>query len=106
MWSQTCQGKAFDARFPHLPPSKDVVLKHWTLVSDDLITVGRNSGHYKDTFKNNIVDGDDMVCGDDRIILNYRGKVVSTTNLIRHVTSTVDTKETEILGRISWCECS
>ena len=28
-----------DARFPHLPPSKDVVLKHWTLVSDDLMSV-------------------------------------------------------------------
>ncbi len=27
-----------DARFPHLPLSKDVVLKHWTLVSDDLMS--------------------------------------------------------------------
>jgi hypothetical protein len=25
-------------------PSKAVVFKHWTLVSDDLITAGRNSG--------------------------------------------------------------
>ena len=49
------------ARFPHLSPSKDVVLKHWTLVSDDLITAGRNSGQYKTTFKCNIVDGDDKV---------------------------------------------
>jgi hypothetical protein len=36
-----------DARFPHLTPSKTVVLKHgvahWTLVSDYLITGVRNS---------------------------------------------------------------
>jgi hypothetical protein len=66
-----------DARFPHLPPSKDVVLKHWTLVSDDLITAGRNSGQYKATFKCNIVDGHGKVCGADRSILHYRGKAVS-----------------------------
>jgi hypothetical protein len=95
-----------DARFPHLSPSKSVILKHWTLVSDDLITADRNSGQYKVTFKCNIVDGDDKVSGTDQIILNYRGKTVSTTNLIRHVTSTVATKEEEILRRISWCECS
>jgi hypothetical protein len=52
------------------------------------------------------VDGDDKVCGADRIILYYRVKAVPTTNLIRHVTSTVATKEAEILRRISWCECS
>jgi hypothetical protein len=52
------------------------------------------------------VDGDDKVCGVDRSILDYRGKAVSTTNLIRHVTSTVTTKESEILRRISWCEYS
>jgi hypothetical protein len=63
-----------DARFPHLPPIKDVVLKHWTLVSDDLITTDRNSGQYKATFKCNIVDGDGKVCGADRNILHYRGK--------------------------------
>ena len=74
-----------DAQFPHLPPSKAVVLKHWTLVSDELISVDRNSGQYKATFKCNIVDGDGKVCGADRSILHYRGKVVSTTNLIRHV---------------------
>jgi hypothetical protein len=95
-----------DGRFPHLPPSKTVVLKHWTLVSDDLITVGRNSGQYKATFKCNIVDGDVKVCGADRNIRHYRGKAVSTTNFIRHVTSTVATKEEEILRTISWCECS
>jgi hypothetical protein len=98
-----------DARFPHLPPRKDVVLKHWTLVSDDLNTADRNSGQYKATFKCNIVDGDDKVSGTDRSTLHYRGKTVSTTNLIRHVTSTVATKEVEILrriSRISWCECS
>jgi hypothetical protein len=95
-----------DAWFPHLPPNKAVVLKHWTLASDDLITAGRNSGQYIATFKCNIVDGDDKVCGVDRSILHYRDKVVSTTNLIRHVTSTVVTKEAEILRRISWCTCS
>jgi hypothetical protein len=52
------------------------------------------------------VDGNGKVCEADRSILHYRGKAVSTTNLIRHVTSTVDTKEVEIFRRISWCECS
>jgi hypothetical protein len=52
------------------------------------------------------VDGDGKVCVADRSILHYRGKTVSTTNLIRHVTLTVVTKEGEILRRISWCECS
>jgi hypothetical protein len=52
-----------DAQFPHLPPRKAVVLKHWTLVSDDRITAGRNSGQYKATFKCNIVDGDGKACG-------------------------------------------
>ncbi len=50
-----------DARFPHLTPNKVFVLKHWTLVSDDLITTDRNSGQYKTTFKYNIVDGDGKV---------------------------------------------
>ena len=52
-----------DARFPHLPPSKAVVLKHWTLVSDDLITSGSNSGQYKGTFKCNIMDGEARSAG-------------------------------------------
>jgi hypothetical protein len=95
-----------DARFPHLPPSKAVVLKHWTLASNDIITAGRNSGQYITTFKCNIVDWDGKVYGVDRSILHYRDKVVSTTNLIRHVTSTVATEEEEILRRISWCACS
>jgi hypothetical protein len=30
-------------KFPHLPSSKTVVFKYWTLVSDDLIPHGRNS---------------------------------------------------------------
>jgi hypothetical protein len=38
------------SKFPHLPPSKDVVFKYWTLVSDDLIPHGRNSGQYTATF--------------------------------------------------------
>jgi hypothetical protein len=66
-------------------PRTVVVLKHWTLVSKDLITVGRNSGQYKPTFKCNIVDGDGKTCGTDRSILHCRDKTVSTTNLIRHV---------------------
>ena len=53
--------------------------------TDDLITSVRNSGQYEDTFKCNIVDGDGKVCGTDRSLLHYRGKVVSTTNLIKHV---------------------
>jgi hypothetical protein len=75
-----------DAQFPHLSPNKVVVLKHWTLVSDDLITVGRNSGQNKATFNWNIVDGDGKACGVDQSILHYRDKAVCTTNLIRYDT--------------------
>ena len=39
------------SKIPHLPPSKAVVFKYWTLVSDDLIPHDRNSGQYTDTFK-------------------------------------------------------
>ena len=42
------------SKFPHLPPSKAVVFNYWTLVSDDLIAHGRNSGQYTATFKCNI----------------------------------------------------
>ena len=50
-----------DTQFPHLPPNKDVVLKHWTLVSADLITAVRNAGQNKSTFKRNIVDGHHII---------------------------------------------
>ena len=81
----TVESISGDTQFPHLPPNKPVVLKHWTLVSDDLITVVRKSGQYKTTFKCNIVDGTGKTCGTERNILYHRGKAVSTTNLIRHV---------------------
>ena len=55
-------------------------------VSDDLITVGRNSGQFKSTFKYNIVDGDGKVCEPD--------------------SSGLATQQAEILRRISWCEWS
>jgi hypothetical protein len=37
----TGENSSGNTQFPHLPPSKSVVLKHWTLVSDDLITTDR-----------------------------------------------------------------
>ena len=43
------------SKFPHLPPSKAVVFNYWTLVSDDLIAHGRNSGQYTATFKCTVV---------------------------------------------------
>jgi hypothetical protein len=45
-----------DSNFPHKPPRKTVVFNYYTLVSDDLISSGPNSGHYKSTFKYNIKD--------------------------------------------------
>jgi hypothetical protein len=72
------------SKFPDLPPRKDVVFKYWTLVSDDLIPHGRNSGQYTVTFKSNIeVTG--KVCGTERILIHCKDKTVSTTNLITHV---------------------
>ncbi len=72
------------SKFPHLPPSKVVVFKYWTLVSDDLIPHVRNSVQYTDTFKCNIeVTG--KVCGTERNLIHCKDKVVSTTNLITHV---------------------
>jgi hypothetical protein len=46
------------SKFPSLPPNKAVVFKYWTLVSDDLIPHGRNSGQYTDTvtFKTVLLD--------------------------------------------------
>ncbi len=59
---------------------------YWTLVSDDLIAHGRNSGQYTDTFKCNIeVAG--KVCGAERSLIHCKDKAVSTTNLIVHVES-------------------
>jgi len=72
------------SKFPHLPPSKSVVFKYWTLVSDDLIPHGRNSGQYTATFKCNLeVAG--KVCGAERSLIHCKDKTVSTTNLITHV---------------------
>jgi hypothetical protein len=74
------------SKFPHLPPIKAVVFNYWTLVSDDLIAHGRNSGQYTATFKCNIeVAG--KVCGAERSLIHCKDKVVSTTNLISHVES-------------------
>ncbi len=81
MTSESSSGHT-QSKFPHLPPSKVVVFNHWTLVSDDLVSAVRNSGQYKATFKCNIVDGGGKACGTDRTLLHYRGKSVSTTNLI------------------------
>ena len=67
------------SKFPHLPPSKTVVFKYWTLVSDDLIPHVRNSGQYTATFKCNIeVAG--KVCGAERSLIHCKDKTVSTTN--------------------------
>jgi hypothetical protein len=72
------------SKFPHLSPRKSVVFKYWTLVSDDLIPHGRNSGQYTATFKCNIkVVG--KVCGAERSLIHCKDTVVSTTNLITHV---------------------
>jgi hypothetical protein len=72
------------SKFPHLPPTKVVVFKYWTLVSDDLIPHDRNSGQYTSTFKCNIeVAG--KVCGAERSFIHCKDKTVSTTNLITHV---------------------
>ncbi len=60
------------SKFPHLPPSKTDVFNHWTLVSDDLVSAGRNSGQYKAAFKCNVVDGDGKSWGADRTLLHYR----------------------------------
>ena len=65
------------SKFPHLPPSKAVVFNYWTLVSDDLIAHGRNSGQYTATFKCNIeVVG--KVCGSERSLIHCKDKTVST----------------------------
>ncbi len=72
------------SKFPYLTPMKVVVFKYWTLVSDDLIPHGRNSGQYTDTFKCNIeVDG--KVCWAERSLIHCKDKSVSTTNLITNV---------------------
>jgi hypothetical protein len=72
------------SKFPHLPPRKAVVFKYCTLVSDDLIPHGRNSGQYTATFKCNIeVDG--KVCGAERTLIHCKDKTVSTTNMIDNV---------------------
>jgi hypothetical protein len=42
------------SNFPHILPRKVVVFNYYTLVSDDLIRSGPNSGQYKATFKCNI----------------------------------------------------
>jgi hypothetical protein len=49
-----------DSNFPHMPPRKDVVFNYYTLVSDDLINSGPNSGHHtnKTDFFNRIEDSD------------------------------------------------
>ncbi len=69
------------SKFPHLPPSKAVVFKYWTLVSDDLIPHVRNSGQYTATFKYNI-EATGKVCGVERNLIHRKDKAVSTTNLI------------------------
>jgi len=64
------------SKFPHLPPSKAVVFKYWTLVSDDLIPHGRNSGQYTATFKCNIeVAG--KVCGSERSLIHCSWRITS-----------------------------
>ncbi len=52
-----------DSNFPHMSPRKTVVFNYYTLVSDDLINSGPNSGQYTVTFKCNIKDETGKVCG-------------------------------------------
>ncbi len=40
-----------DSNFPHMTPRNTVVFNYCTLVSDDLISSGLNSGQYTATFK-------------------------------------------------------
>ena len=70
-----------DSKFPHMPPRKAVVFNYYTLVSDDLISSGPNSGQYTATFKCNIKDETGKVCGTELKIVHCKGKVVTTTNL-------------------------
>ncbi len=64
-----------DSNFPHIPPRKDVVFNYYALVSV--------------TFKCNIEDETGKVCGAERILLHSKGKDVSSTNLIQHITKTL-----------------
>ena len=77
-----------DSKFPHMPPRKAVVFNYYTLVSDDLISSGPNSGQYTATFKCNIKDETGKVCGAERKIVHCKGKAVSTSNLIQHIEKT------------------
>jgi hypothetical protein len=77
-----------DSNFPHMPPRKAVVFNYYTLVSDDLISSGPNSGQYTATFKCNIKDETGKVCGAERKIVHCKGKAVSTSNLIQHIEKT------------------
>jgi hypothetical protein len=62
------------SKFPHLAPSKVVVFKYWTLVSDDLIPHVRKSGQYTATFKCNIeVAG--KVCGPEQSLIHCKNYV-------------------------------
>jgi hypothetical protein len=77
-----------DSNFPHMPPRKAVVFNYYTLVSDELISSGPNSGQYTATFKCNIEDETGKVCGAERKIVHCKGKAVSTSNLIQHIEKT------------------
>jgi hypothetical protein len=68
-----------------MPPRKAVVFNYYTLVSDDLISSGPNSGQYTVTFKCNIKDETGKVCGTERKIVHCKGKAVSTSNLIQDI---------------------
>jgi hypothetical protein len=77
-----------DSNFPHMSPRKVVVFNYYTLVSDDLISSVPNSGQYTDTFKYNIKDETGKVCGTERKIVHWKGKSVSTSNLIQDIEKT------------------
>ena len=59
-----------DSNFPHMSPRKVVVFNYYTLLSDDLISSGPNSGQYTDTFKCNIKD---EAYKQNRLFQPYRG---------------------------------
>ncbi len=65
-----------DSNFSHMPPRKTVVFNYYTLVSDDLISSGPNSGQYTATFKCNIKDETGKVCGTERKIVHWKDSEV------------------------------
>ena len=79
--------------FPNLGISAAPVFGFYRLLSDVLVTMGRNSGMYNATFECTVPTSSGGTCGVLRTLLHKQFQCVASSNLAKHISQTARSDE-------------